>query len=124
MNALKHLTISFFTLLLVLVSCTSDSNGGSKKVSVEQLNGKWSLTSAERNGQETGSLEGTFMQFSGDKMLCNFTGEEVNSTFTFENNEIIHGHQIYKIVQFTPSELITTTQLMGFDFKLTFSKEE
>lgn len=124
MNTFKQITLSFFALFLVFAACTSDGGEDDKKITADQLSGKWSLTSAERNGQETGSLEGTFMHFAGDKLTCNFTGEEVDQAFTFENDEIKHGDQVYKIVQFTPSELVATTKLMTYDFKLTFTKAE
>lgn len=124
MNTLKFLTFSIFTVLLLLTSCTGETEEKDKTLTVDQLTGNWSLAAADRDGQETKSLEGTFMNFSKDRMVCNFTGEEVDSKFTLNKDEIVQGTQSYKIESFTASELVTTTTLMGFDFKLTFTKSE
>ena len=55
-------------------------------------------------------------------MTCNFIGEEVNSAFTFDDNQLVQGNQTYKVESLTPSEMIVATTLMDFEFKLTFTK--
>ncbi len=122
MNTFKWFTFSICSILFVLSSCTSD--GENKEMTKDQLTGQWDLISASRDGNETSSLEGTFLNFTGDKMTCNFTGEEVNTNFTFNKNQISQGNQVYKIERFSDSELILATKLMDFDFVLTFSKVE
>ncbi|MFT5164962.1 MAG: hypothetical protein ACI8P3_000186 [Saprospiraceae bacterium] len=122
MNTLKNWSISFLSMLFVLSACTSETANGDKSPTLDQLKGRWDLTSALRDGGKTSSLEGTFMNFSDKKMTCNFIGEEVNSSFTFENNQLTQGDQTYEIVNFTPAEMVVATTLMDFDFKLTFTK--
>jgi hypothetical protein len=119
MNTLKYLALS---ILFVLSSCTSDTANNDKSPTVDQLQGKWNLTSAMRDGGKTSSLEGTFMNFSDKKMTCNFIGEEINSPFSFENDQLVQGNQTYTIESFSPTEMIVGTTLMDFEFKLTFTK--
>jgi len=127
MNTLKYLTISLCSVLLVLSACTSENStkDNDQSIKADQFNGRWDLASAIRDGQETASLEGTYMSFSGDnKMTCNFIGEDIKSDFTFKNNEIVQGEQTYKVKDFSKSKLVVTTTLMDFEFELTFNKTE
>ena len=127
MNTLKYLTISLCSVLLLMMSCTSETEtkDNDPSVKADQLNGRWDLASATRDGQETVSLEGTYMSFSGNnKMTCNFIGEDIKSDFTFKNNEITQGQQVYKVKDFSASKLVVSTTLMDFEFELTFDKTE
>ena len=122
MTSLKYLTLSILSVLFVFSSCTSEGETKEKPLTADQLNGHWDLTSATRDGDLTSSLAGTFMEFSDGKLSCNFTGEVVNSAFSFENRQFTHENQSYKIESITPSEMVVSTQFMDFDFKLTFNK--
>lgn len=122
MNTLKYLILSTLSVLFAFNACTSDSSTNDSSPSLEQLQGKWDLTSAMRDQEATSSLEGTYMQFDDSKMTCNFIGETVNSDFSLENNQLVQGAQTYKIESFTPEQMIVSTQLMDYDFKLTFTR--
>lgn len=124
MNTLKYLVFSLCSVLLLTTACTSDGGSSGKgQMKVDQLNGDWELTAATRDGQKTVSLEGTYMKFSGgEKMACNFIGEEINSNFTFKDNEITQGQQIYTVEELSETKLKVSTTLRGFNFTLTFSR--
>ncbi len=129
MNTLKYLTISLLSVLLVFTACTSDGSETKKDktITTDDLNGRWDLSEAVRDGQKTASLEGTYMEFGGnDQLSCNFneTGDDVESSFILKDNTLTHNEQNYKIESFSDSELVVSTKLMDFDFKLTFNKAE
>ena len=70
-----------------------------------------------------GDFDETYMNFSsGDKLACNFTGEDVSSAYSFENSEITQGNQVYKVESLSDKEMVVSTNLMDFKFKLTFTK--
>jgi len=129
MNTLKYLTISLLSVCLVFTACTLDGDETKKEKSItlKDLSGQWNLAEAVRDGQKTGSLEGTFMNFKGnDQLSCNFneTGEAIESAFTLKDNTLTHNEQSYKVESFSESELVVSTKLMDFNFKLTFNKAE
>lgn len=125
MNTIKYLTFFLCATLTMFTACTSDAGEKTPEVTAANLIGHWQLSKAYRDNQETESLEGTYMKFSIDqKMTCNFIGEEINSAFTFKNNEIVQGKQTYTVENFSPSELSVSTKLMNFNFKLVFTKTE
>ena len=124
MKTIKYLTLSLLTLLVVFSACTSETETQEDKtITFDQLKGHWELKSAMRDGEQTSSLEGTFMTFvSADNMTCNFIGEEINADYTFKDNTITHGDQVYVIESLEGTDMSVSTQLMDFEFKLAFTK--
>ena len=125
MNQFKIFMLSVIAFSLAVSSCTSETKKSENTISADQLSGRWELTSASRNGEETGSLEGTYFDFYGEgKLNCNFTGESVDAEYTLKDNVIKLKDQSYKIENLEDKELKITTTLMNFDFAMIFTKVE
>jgi hypothetical protein len=111
----------FATCFLLTTACKSD------KAKAGQLQGVWQLTSATRNGQDAASLEKVFYHFTKDSVLTNFTiaGEEEQGSFKIQKDQLIQNTTPpiqYRITHFEDTVMELSTELRGFEFKLTLHK--
>ena len=114
-------------LLLFLASCSFDQTEDQKALLV----GHWDLVEGKRNDKITESLAGTYFEFTQEgKMSTNLPIKgAINSPYVIEENVIIQTivNDIkikYAIKELTPTSLILSTNLRGFDFDFSMEKAD
>ena len=119
-------------LIVILVGIMGCSIWQSCQETVEPLDtslllGRWLVVGAERNANETKTLNEAYFEFSSDStMQTNFTGQESTASFTTKGNWIkqISGEKLsFDILQLSADSLVITTKLMNYDFKLFLANE-
>lgn len=112
-----------FMMCLVSQSCKQPV----EPVDTSILNGKWLVTSAERNAKETATLNKAIFVFNPDStMQTNFTGEEVNTNYTVSGNVItqVSGDKLpFTILNLSTDSLTLQTKLMDYNFKFFLANE-
>ena len=123
MHAIKYTLLLFLTFLMIL-SCDSEPKA---PTTAELIVGKWAIQQGFRNGKRANSLEGLFFEFKPDnQMVSNMFGSEETSTYALNDMLLTQtGSQEikYNINKVTAEELIITTKIQGFDFRLMLKKE-
>ncbi|MEM1325487.1 MAG: lipocalin family protein [Bacteroidota bacterium] len=109
---------------LAFVQCESEPK---EAVETAQLNGKWELKEASRNGDPTTTLSDLYFNFSEDGTLdTNMPTMEGSSEYEVEGMEIEQEgngfEQDYVIESLTEDELILTTNIQNYDFRMVFNK--
>lgn len=117
-----------FVCILFFGACTGSESDASSKINIQELLiGQWELFSANRNGKNAPSMEGTMFRFDANKsMQTNFTGSEVRSAYELDDRTLTQtggGPKImYTIDKINQDSLSLTTNIRGFDFILNLKK--
>lgn len=114
-------------IALVALTFAQCENESKEAVETAQLNGTWELKEASRNGDPTTTLSDLFFIFSDDGTLeTNMPTMEGSSEYEVEGMEIEQEgngfEQDYMIESLTEDELILTTNIQNYDFRMVFSK--
>ncbi len=112
-----------FVLLIVSlpVACKSDQS----IVDMTELNGRWSLHKAERNGNETSTLDKAFFEISNDKFSHNLEGDSLSYSYTREGELLkLDGGMLrdLQIEALHNDTLVATSEIANFNFKFTMTK--
>ena len=121
--------IAVFMLVVVFLvfGCKSDSNP-LEELTVTDLNGKWIIYHATRNGNVTKSLEKGNFVFQDDSLVSsNLFSTSNNLNFTYANGAIVvedePNFNALKVEKFTKDTLILSSRLKGFDMEFYLLKE-
>lgn len=113
MRILFILTISFIT---IFIACKGDNNTGYESLDIE---GKWSIEAALRNGKRTTTLKDGYIEFNKEgKLITNILGRKTTSNYELKDNflnsdgDFLYGFTIDKIVGDT---LILSGKMKTFD---------
>lgn len=112
-----------FILLIVflMTSCKSDNS----IVDFTELNGRWNLYKAERNGNETSTLDKAFFEISTDKFSHNLEGDSLSYNYTRENRMLKLEDGMLrdlKIVSLLNDTLVASSEISKFNFKFIMTK--
>lgn len=106
----------------MFISCSSEN-----EIVQGDLQGRWELDSATRNGKDSPALEGVYFDFSKDEFETNFPYPELGSTYGLEDKTIIlEGNpplEMY-IKSFENNKLSLDMSLQGSNFTLLLNKNE
>jgi len=118
--------LHFLILLpsLLLFACVDDPKFDSASVE-----GRWEITRGLRNGQETGTLSGTYFRFGADgKMITNLpVGQEVPVDYEIIKSSI---HQKsaspieYAIRSLSDTSMVLGFELRGMQFEIYLQRKE
>ncbi len=94
--------------LLILSLITGLQCRRSDRIQVESLYGKWDISRAERNGQETPYLRGGYITIREDgKMAVNITGSEETGPYVYQDQVIRMDQQKdFIILAATPDSMV------------------
>ncbi len=128
MKLIKNIIIPFLLVgIFTYSACTTEQTPEEKDRTAALIQGHWELKTAFRNDKETETLSGIYFDFkSGDKMFTNFnlSGEEKEMTFELKDQSILAGiGNGYKIESITAENLVLTTKMRGYKFKLDLEKK-
>lgn len=114
----------FLLLLLCGLACEDDP-----KFNTASVEGRWEITRGLRNGQETGTLSGTYFRFGSDgKMITNLpVGPEVSVDYKIVKSTI-HQKSItpieYSIRALSDSTMVLGFELRGMQFEIYLQRKE
>ena len=122
---MKKLFLSLCALAvlpLVFSGCGEDGI-----IEAGELEGRWEVAEASRNGEATTTMEGLYYVFTSDGNLqTNMMGAEETFTYELNGDEITQrGGSLdadYKIEAYEAGQLVLTTQLRGKDFRMVLDK--
>ena len=112
-------------MTLMISACAKDNE---METLQEQLKGKWTLESAQRNNQETFTLAGAELEFVDQQILIsNLSGSRERLNYTLEGQSIVtkgsRMSQELVISSLTDSILNIQVDLGKFIFDLRFRKK-
>lgn len=122
-------TRTLFVMLWLPAFVTLSSCEDTSEKTQAAIIGRWELTKALRNQQETGTLEGVYFDFSADgKMQTNLpVGAEEPVDYEVDNTGIIQktAHVIhYKVVSTEDSTLVLQLEMRGMIFEMFLRRAE
>lgn len=112
-------TLVFLFMIGLTFSCK-------EKVSIEasQLQGKWTVNKALRNGKETITLQSAYFMFPNDNsVISNLINNEESTTFTLSGNKLTMGDFLFDVEEFAASNMKITGKINEFDLELYLMKE-
>lgn len=114
-------------LALCFITCESEPASEAEEIDSAQLTGKWELVEASRNGDATSTLTDLYFEFGeAGTLSTNMPTMEGASTYEVDDNEIEQEgngfEQDYTIESLTDQELILTTKIQNYDFRMVFAK--
>ena len=118
---MKNISFTFLIFLLTL-GCMNN------EMSQEEIIGAWEISSAERNGKPTETLNGAYFEFAEDNtMSTNLLGREESSSYEFDgaNKEIIQQGEAslrFKVLDCQQNNLSIETSIREIPFKLQLSR--
>jgi hypothetical protein len=115
-----------FVILAALIFAQCE-NEPETPIDTAQLDGKWELKEAFRNGDPTTTLSDLYFTFSdGNTLNTNMPTMEGSSEYEVEGMELEQEgngfEQDYNIESLTADELILTTNIQDYDFRMVFTK--
>ena len=103
------------------MSCTEE-----KKISNEDIIGRWEVHNCERAGKTTQTLNGAYFEFMPDnKLATNILGDGVMTGYNLYNDEIVQqsGEKVrYKIEDLSDSKMTLSAKIREVDFVLDLIK--
>ncbi len=120
----KKLLFPILSCLILIFSCKTDPPATNQA----DLEGRWELTKAFRNGKATETLTHAFFEFDETgNMKTNFTGSEQASTYELNDKKIKEkgGNDLtYNIEKLDKDNLTLEFNMQNFDFKLELRKAQ
>jgi len=107
--------LPLFTLCILVLGCKSDNT---VKKSYE-LEGKWDIYEAYRDGNLTTTLEDGFFEFQDSQMVTNILGSPIDGVYILDNKSIQHESSLsatYHISNYSSDSMELETEIRGFDF--------
>ncbi len=109
---------------LLITACVDDP-----KINSLSVEGRWELVRGLRNGQETGTLSGTYFQFGADgKMITNLpVGPEVSVDYEQSKSTIYQKSASpieFLIRSLNDSSMVLGFELRGMQFELFLRRKE
>lgn len=123
----RFICLRFLLFLFVLMcgfACEDEP-----KFNTTSVEGRWEITRGLRNGQETGTLSGTYFRFGADgKMITNLpVGPEVSVDYEILKS-IIHQKSVspveYEIRSLNDSAMVLGFELRGMQFEIYLQRKE
>lgn len=109
--------LRFYMLIAIALffSCKSD------KTAPEQydLEGKWNIYEASRDGELTTTLEDGYFLFRDSIMETNILGNPIEGKYIFESEAFRHDSSLpatYKITEYSSDTMQLRTEIREFDF--------
>ena len=103
-------------LILQLCSCKPDA-----KIDFNEIEGKWKMVEATRNGNITSTLDKSFFIFEDGDFTHNINGDTISSTYkVMSNNMIQSDDEIIKEIEVTKLQNDTIsfkTKISNFKFE-------
>jgi hypothetical protein len=123
----RFICLRFLLFLLVLMcvwACEDDP-----KFNAASVEGRWEITRGLRNGQETGTLSGTYFRFGADgKMITNLpVGPEVSVDYEIVKSTIFQKSAApieYAIRSLSDSAMVLGFELRGMQFEIYLQRKE
>ncbi len=111
-------------IVLMVSACVDDP-----KFDVASLEGRWEITRGLRNGQETGTLTGTYFRFGTDgKMITNLpVGPEIPIDFEIVKSSILQKSASpveYAIRSLDSRSMVLAFELRGMQFEIYLQKQD
>lgn len=115
----------YFVIIIgsLLFSCKSDTPNTT--ASKDNLQGKWEIIDAKRNGKQTELLKNGFFNFENNELTSNInlSADTITEVFTVTDNNIILNNSRYNVLYNTSDTLILSTRISNFDFEFTLGKQ-
>ena len=112
-------TLVLFSIIFLIIGCK-------EKITIEssQLNGKWLVSKAIRNGRETKTLQSAYFMFPSDNsVISNLINNEENTIFTLSENKLLIGDYNFEIEEFTSTAMKLNGKINEFELELYLTKE-
>lgn len=126
----RNLTLSLFWLVcaVCLLSCKPEVKQ-EPQVTLDQIEGEWSIVQVLRNGKVTTSLESGFLVFHGDNTVeSNILTGDNRRNFTYEARQIsIQGDENLKTLEVRDligDTLVLSSKVASFDMLFTLIKKK
>lgn len=123
-------TLSLFWIVFAtcLSSCKTDVQQDAQ-VTVDQIEGEWSIVQVLRNGKVTTSLESGFLVFHDDNTVeSNILSGDNRHTFTYEARKIsIQGDENLKSLEvgsLSGDTMVLSSKVASFDMLFTLIKKK
>lgn len=121
---MRSLISSTFIFLILITSCGEDAS----KFDVSDLEGKWTVVSASRNGKVTRTFSNAYFIFSADQtMETNFSGDLIQAAFELEDGAIIQQGDPtirYDLANWADTSVTLRFQIQDFNFEFVLGREE
>lgn len=105
----------------ILVSCQNEN------LLQKQIQGKWNVANAERNGKATSTLEDAFFLFEGDSLLTtNILRSIISVPYKLKDQKILQSGMPpieYEIEEIFEDSLILSTQIRDYHFKFFLARD-
>ena len=115
---------STFLFLLIVTSCSEDAS----TFDASDLEGKWNVTSAYRNGKATRTFSNAYFIFSADQtMETNFSGDLIQASYELEDGSIIQQGDPsvrYDLANWADTSVTLRFQIQDFNFEFVLGREE
>lgn len=118
----NFLRFGFYCILCILLTTACKKE---PKVKIGDLNGKWLIDSAERDGKSTKSLQKGYFQFlENQSMHSNVMNTTDTLSYSVEGNKIIIENLDYKflILHFANDSLSLRTRINKSNYKMNLLK--
>lgn len=120
----KLFVTAFLMPLFFLASCKSD-----KPDYTEKIKGKWEITQALRNGNDTPTLQGGFFEFEDSgKANVNLDGNPQTATYDLKDDKItISGSSTdgeYLIKALDAASMKLSVNIKGYEFEFDLKKAQ
>ena len=91
------------------------------------LQGKWNIVNANRNGKPTSTLEHAYFDFLSDSLLMtNILREDITVNYEIRDNKIWQSGStplVYHIVEIVQDSLVLETKIKNYDFIFYLKKD-
>lgn len=116
--------LNSFIFLLLITSCNEDKS----QFDSSDLEGKWTVVSASRNGKATRTFSNAYFIFSSDQSLeTNFSGDLIQAAYELKDGTIIQqGDPVvrYDLANWADTSVTLRFQIQEFNFEFVLGREE
>lgn len=102
------------TAFLLLVACKQNDT-----VQQDQIQGRWEITKAERNGRETNYLRRGYFIIEENQMTVNITGADEKGPYKMTKNKLVMGDKNFEI-ELVKSDTMIVKYLAGPNSEFVF----
>lgn len=121
-NEMQKFSILSFCLFYLL-ACATEPAGPQPG----ELNGKWYITEAKRNGKMTQTFSNAYFIFHENGQLeTNYTGEIVQTTYKLDGQSIVQGGDMpmnYTLSEWADSSVLMNFEMQQFKFEFLLKRE-
>ncbi|WP_235295750.1 hypothetical protein [Portibacter marinus] len=112
---IKNACLLCFVVIGLAYGCKSDN----KSELNYELEGRWSIYEAYRDGDLTTTLEDGFFEFQDSQLVTNILGSPISGVYKLEQNAFNHNSALpatYQIKSYNQDSMELETEIRGFDF--------